>query len=160
MKQKNCDNNILGNIIKTVRKNKGLTQEALGRLVGLRKTSISKMENGITNVSVDDASILLEAMGEKLEVNIAGHTLSSEKTKQQIHFIAVAICWFADAKNISTKDAYDYLLKHRGIYFLEENYEYEQTRPKDTIVSDLTQICNDHVRRISQRRQNTIAVRI
>lgn len=136
---------ILGDTIKTVRKNKGLSQEALGRLVGLRRANISKMENGITHVSVEEASILLEAMGERLNINVAGHSQYSEKTKLQIHFIVTAICWFADAKNISPQEAYTYLLEHNGISFLEENFEYEQTMPKNTIVDDLTRICSNHI---------------
>ena len=68
--KKKFDNtdNILGGIVKKVRQEKGLSQEALGKYVGLGKSSISKIESGKTNISIDDASVLLEAMGEKLSV--------------------------------------------------------------------------------------------
>lgn len=57
-------NNTLGDIIKSFRKEKNFSQEALGKLVGLGKSSISKIESGKTNISLEDASVLLEAMGE------------------------------------------------------------------------------------------------
>ena len=39
--------------VKKVRLEKGLSQEALGKYVGLGKSSISKIESGKTNISVD-----------------------------------------------------------------------------------------------------------
>lgn len=152
MKQKYENNNsVLGNIIKQVRKDKGFTQEALGRLVGLGKASVSKIEKGTTHISVEDASILLEAMGEKLNVYVPGLYPSVEKKLMQIQFVMIAICWFADAKNMSRKMAYNYLLKHLGIKFLEENFEYEQTLPKKVIIDDLTLVCKEHAKSISKR---------
>lgn len=53
--KKKFDNtdNLLGSIVKKVRLEKGLSQEALGKYVGLGKSSISKIESGKTNISVD-----------------------------------------------------------------------------------------------------------
>lgn len=132
---------ILGGIIKTVRRKKELSQEALGKLVGLGKSSISKIESGKTNISLEDASVLLEAMGEKLSLYVDELYPSYEVRMKQIKFITVATCWFAEAKNISRQKAFAYLQKYQGIKFLEENYEYEQTLPKLQIVEDLTTVC-------------------
>ncbi|MBP5689997.1 MAG: helix-turn-helix transcriptional regulator [Bacteroidales bacterium] len=55
------DSNLLGSTIKAVRKSKGITREELGRKVGLGKSSISKIEKGLTHISAEDAAILLEA---------------------------------------------------------------------------------------------------
>ena len=52
------DSNLLGSTIQAVRKNKGITQEELGRRVGLGKSSISKIEKGLTHISAEDAAIL------------------------------------------------------------------------------------------------------
>lgn len=142
-------NNTLGSIIQTVRKGKGLSQEALGRLVGLGKSSISKIENGLTNISADDAAILLEAMGEKLQFYVSDIYPSMEAKMRQIKFVTIAACWFAEAKNTSNSQAYNYLLKHNGIKFLEENYEYEQTLPKAEIIKDLTTICSNHIKQVA-----------
>lgn len=132
---------VLGGIIKSVRKKKGLSQESLGKLVGLGKSSISKIESGKTNISLEDASVLLEAMGEKLSLYVDGLYPSHEVRMKQIKFITVATCWFAEAKNISRQKAFAYLQKYHGIKFLEENYEYEQSLPKLQIIEDLTTVC-------------------
>lgn len=136
-------NHVLGDIIKTIRKKKNFSQEALGKMVGLGKSSISKMESGRTNLSLEDAAILLEAMGEKISVYVDGLYPSNEVRMQQIRFLTVATCWFAEAKHMSRKQAFAYLQKYHGIKFLQENYEYEQTLPKEQIIDDLTIICNN-----------------
>ncbi|MCD6555729.1 MAG: helix-turn-helix transcriptional regulator, partial [Bacteroidales bacterium] len=41
---------ILGEMIKKVRKEKNLTQEQLGKLIGVQKAQISKIENNIKDV--------------------------------------------------------------------------------------------------------------
>ena len=46
---------LLGATIQQVRKSKGLTQEELGKRVGLPKSSISKIEKGLTHISFEDA---------------------------------------------------------------------------------------------------------
>lgn len=76
-------NNTLGNIIKMVRKDKGISQESLGKIVGLGKSSISKIETGMTQISLEDAAILLEAMGEELKLYVAGLYPSLETRKNK-----------------------------------------------------------------------------
>ena len=39
-------------------------------------------------------------------------------------------------------DAYRYLLVYKGIQFLEENYAYEQTLPRETLLNDMEKVCN------------------
>lgn len=137
------ENNVLGNIVKTIRRKKNFSQESLGKMVGLGKSSISKMESGKTNLSLEDASLLLEAMGEKISVYVDGLFPSNEERMRQIQLMTVATCWFAEAKNISRKQAFAYLQKYQGIKFLQDNYEYEQSLPKAQIVDDLTKICSN-----------------
>ncbi len=38
------------------------------KLVGLPKSSISKIEKGLTHISFEDASLLMDAMGEKNKI--------------------------------------------------------------------------------------------
>lgn len=69
------DNNgdsLLGSTIQKIRKAKKLTQEELGKRVGMTKSSISKIEKGITHISFEDASLLADAMGEKISIRIMG----------------------------------------------------------------------------------------
>lgn len=130
---------------------KGLSQEALGKYVGLGKSSISKIESGKTNISADDASVLLEAMGEKLNIYIGDLYPSAETKMKATIFVTVAACWFAEDKGITKQKAFNYLQKNQGIRFLEENWEIEQTMPREQIIQDLTHICNNHIAKTKKR---------
>jgi len=44
---------VLGDMIKSVRKERNLTQEQLGKLVGVQKSQISKLERNSKNVTVE-----------------------------------------------------------------------------------------------------------
>lgn len=151
--KKKFDNtdNILGGIVKKVRQEKGLSQEALGKYVGLGKSSISKIESGKTNISIDDASVLLEAMGEKLSVHIGNQYPPVETMMKATIFVTVAACWFAEDKKISKQKAFNFLQKNQGIRFLEENWEIEQTMPREQIIEDLTRICNNHIAKAKKK---------
>ena len=70
---------ILGEMIKTVRKEKHLTQEQLGKLVGVNKSQISKLERNTRNVTIvtilkvfralkTNIKFTLERTGENLEI--------------------------------------------------------------------------------------------
>lgn len=58
----------LGQILKGVRKDLGLTQEQLGRKVGFHQKEISKMENGMSRTTVDRLFRLLSALQFELVV--------------------------------------------------------------------------------------------
>jgi HTH-type transcriptional regulator/antitoxin HipB len=44
---------VLGGMIKTVRKERNLTQEQLGELIGVQKSQISKLERNTKNVTIE-----------------------------------------------------------------------------------------------------------
>ena len=104
------------------------------------------MANGKTNISADDATILLEAMGEKLNIQIDEQRPTMEEAMRQTFFVTIATCWFAEDKNVSRQKAYNYLQKNRGIKFLQENWKTEQTLSRTTIVEDLTMVCNRYLK--------------
>lgn len=52
----------LGQVLKGVRKNLGLTQEKVGQKVGIHQKEISKMENGMSRTSVERLYRLLSAL--------------------------------------------------------------------------------------------------
>ena len=136
--------NLLGSTIQSVRKNKGITQEELGRRVGLGKSSISKIEKGLTHISAEDAAILMEAMGEKLLFSATGIDESPKTKEQRTKFITTAILWFAEEYNLSFAKAYQFLLLYKGIDFLESSFRYEQTLPRETVLQDLILICTNN----------------
>jgi len=51
---------------------------------------------------------------------------------------------FAQAKNISQKDAYNYLEGYKGIEFLEECYDAEHCLSLEVAVDDLTAVCRNN----------------
>lgn len=135
------DSSILGSTIQAVRKSKGVTQEELGRKVGLGKSSVSKIEKGLTHISAEDASILLEAMGEKLVLSATGIDESPVTKEQKARFITTGVSWFAEENRLSFAKAYQFLLLYKGIDFLESSFRYEQTLPRAVVLKDLTRIC-------------------
>lgn len=133
---------MLGTTIQGVRKSKGLTQQELGDRVGLPKSSISKIESGLTHISFEDASLLLDAMGEKLDVRLLGGDASLAEKVERGRFVTICTIWYAQSKSMTYPDAYRYLLLYKGIQFLEDNYKYEQTLPRTTILDDMDKVCH------------------
>ena len=51
-----------GQLIKKVRKEKGLTQDQLGESIGVTKSQISKLDNGTSNMTIGKIFKLSDAM--------------------------------------------------------------------------------------------------
>lgn len=58
---------VLGKMIKTARLERNLTQEELGRLVGVQKAQISKLEHSANSATIDTIIKVFKAL--KAEVN-------------------------------------------------------------------------------------------
>lgn len=61
---------LLGNAIKQARKERNLTQEQLGKLVGVQKAQISKIENSVKNARFETILKVFEALGAKVNFNV------------------------------------------------------------------------------------------
>ncbi len=61
---------LLGDAIKKARKELNLTQEQLGKLVGVQKAQISKIENSLKNARFDTILKVFEALGAKVNFNV------------------------------------------------------------------------------------------
>lgn len=59
---------VIGNKIKNIRQKKGLTQKQLSELSGMTQTTISKIEVGKFNASIDLISKLIEPLGAELDI--------------------------------------------------------------------------------------------
>lgn len=53
---------ILGDMIKAVRKERNLTQEQLGELIGVQKSQISKLERNTKNVTIETVLKVFRAL--------------------------------------------------------------------------------------------------
>ena len=61
---------LLGDMIRQVRIERNLTQEQLGKLVGVQKAQISKLENNTTNVTMETIFKVFNALKAKISFHI------------------------------------------------------------------------------------------
>lgn len=61
---------LIGDMIKTARKKRNLTQEQLGVLVGVKKAQISRLENSTGNVTFETVMKIFDALGAKLNLKL------------------------------------------------------------------------------------------
>ena len=61
---------VLGDLIKKVRLERNLTQEELGKLIGVQRAQISKLENNTTNVTIDTILRVFSALKAKVIFNV------------------------------------------------------------------------------------------
>ena len=61
---------LLGEAIKQARKERNLTQEQLGLLVGVKKSQISKLENSLTDARFETIIKVFKALNAKVNFNV------------------------------------------------------------------------------------------
>src|SRR5579875_2498468 len=61
---------LLGQAIKQARQARNLTQEQLGKLVGVKKAQISKIENSATDARLTTILKVFDALGAKVNFNV------------------------------------------------------------------------------------------
>ncbi|MFC4479894.1 helix-turn-helix domain-containing protein [Flavobacterium chungangensis] len=61
---------ILGRMIKTARKERNLTQEQLGDLIGVKKAQISKLESSANSATIDTVIKVFKALKAEISFNV------------------------------------------------------------------------------------------
>ena len=61
---------LIGEAIKQARKERLLTQEELGKLVGVKKAQISKLENSVTDARFETIIKVFKALNAKINFNV------------------------------------------------------------------------------------------
>jgi len=61
---------VLGRLIKAARKERNLTQEQLGQLVGVQKAQISKLESSSNSATIDTILKVFRALKAELHFNV------------------------------------------------------------------------------------------
>ncbi len=61
---------ILGKMIKTARRERHLTQEQLGELVGVKKAQISKLESSANSATIDTILRVFKALKAEINFNV------------------------------------------------------------------------------------------
>lgn len=77
------DQNKVGKFIASLRKEKGLTQEALGQKLGVTNKTVSRWETGSYMPDIDLLIPLGEALGVSVNELLAGERLSDEQFRRQ-----------------------------------------------------------------------------
>jgi HTH-type transcriptional regulator/antitoxin HipB len=61
---------VLGKMIKTARQERKLTQEELGRLVGVQKAQISKLESSVNSATIDTILKVFKALNAEINFHV------------------------------------------------------------------------------------------
>jgi len=61
---------ILGRMIKTTRKERHMTQEELGKIVGVNKSQISKIENHANSATIETILKVFKALKAEIQFNV------------------------------------------------------------------------------------------
>ncbi len=61
---------LLGEAIRQARKERNLTQEELGRLIGVQKAQISKIENSVTDARFETIIKVFKALNAKIKFHV------------------------------------------------------------------------------------------
>jgi DNA-binding XRE family transcriptional regulator len=61
---------LIGKAIKQIRQERNLTQEELGKLIGVQKAQISRLENNASNVTIDTLMRVFAALKAKVKLHI------------------------------------------------------------------------------------------
>jgi len=61
---------LLGKMVKTTRKERNLTQEQLGKLIGVNKSQISKIENNANSARIDTILKVFKALKAEINFNV------------------------------------------------------------------------------------------
>ena len=61
---------LIGKAIKQTRQERNLTQEQLGKLIGVQKAQISRLENNASNVTMDTLIKVFTALNAKIKLQV------------------------------------------------------------------------------------------
>ena len=61
---------LVGQAIKQTRKERNLTQEELGKLIGVQKSQISRIESNASNVTIDTLMRVFKALQAKVKLQV------------------------------------------------------------------------------------------
>lgn len=61
---------LIGDMIRQVRKERNLTQEELGELIGVKKSQVSRLENNTKNMTIDTIFKVFNAMNAEVNFNV------------------------------------------------------------------------------------------
>lgn len=130
----------IGTLLCQCRKNKCLTQEQVGAMIGVQKSMVSKVENG-TCINFNTIERIAEALGVEAFTELRP---AKKADKKLIDYVMTAIIEFAKHHRLTIKEASNYLNRFKGIDFLTEFYDVEHTLSFNDCVADMTVVCHNN----------------
>lgn len=115
----------------------GLTQAEVGERIGVGRATISKIESG-KGLTFDTINRMANALETNVTVSL---TPKVSHDKAVIEYIVTAITEFAKKNLLTVKEASNYLLRFKGIDFLEKSYAAEHTLSVNNWIEDITAVC-------------------
>lgn len=115
----------------------GMTQTEVGDRIGVGRSTISKIENG-KGLTFDTINRMANALDADVTVALkpkVGHS------KEIIEYVVVAISEFAKRNSLTIREASNYLIRFKGLDFLEQYYPAEHTLSVNDWIDDITAIC-------------------
>ncbi len=68
--------------------------------------------------------------------------MENDITKDKIEWTVVFLSEFGKRHGLSIKEAFNYLLRYKGIGFVEQHYDYLHTQSFTSAVDDMTKYCS------------------
>lgn len=137
----------IGELLAQCRKNKGLTQEEVGVMIGVQKAMVSKVENGLC-VNFGTVNRIAEALGVEPIVALKSKKKADKSKKKAdknlIDYVMTVIVEFARRHDLTIREASNYIRRFKGIDFLTEFYDVEHTLSFNDCVDDLTIVCQNN----------------
>ena len=115
----------------------GLTQSEVGERIGVGRATISKIESG-KGLTFDTINRVADALEADVTVAL---TPKVNHGKAMIEYVVTAISEFAKKNFLTVKEASNYLLRFKGIDFLEQCYAAEHTLSVNDWIEDVTEVC-------------------
>ena len=115
----------------------GLTQSEVGERIGVGRATISKIESG-KGLTFDTINRVADALDADVTVAL---TPKVNHGKEMIEYVVTAISEFAKKNFLTVKEASNYLLRFKGIDFLEQCYAAEHTLSVNDWIEDITEVC-------------------
>ena len=73
----------------------------------------------------------------------------SDLRRNMINYMVVCVNDYADRHGLAYAEAFDYLLRNKGLDFLEDCYDAEHTLSLDTALDDLDAVCKRNEGRVA-----------
>lgn len=115
----------------------GMTQTDVGQRIGVGRATVSKIESG-KGLTFDTINRMAKALDADVTVALMPKISHG---KEIIEYVVTAINEFAKRNFLTNKEASNYLLRYKGIDFLERCYAAEHTLSVNDWIDDITAVC-------------------